>query len=166
MGSNYAFTITIANYYFEKLGFFKLKIEWIAIVAIITIPPKIVSVLGCSFITNQTHRGPNIVSSKKKRLTSAALMYLGAKVIRTKGIATHITHIRGIIIESLPSKTKLSAKKRAINVTINFPIIAEGTRLILFDDLIITAPTAKPVAQINPKKFPKTSPLSKESLKM
>ena len=33
---------------------------WIAIVAIITIPPKIVSVLGCSFITNQTHRGPNL----------------------------------------------------------------------------------------------------------
>ena len=37
---------------------------------------------------------------------------------------------------------------------------------LFFADLIITAPTAKPVAQINPKKFPKTSPLSKESLKM
>ena len=140
--------------------------EWVAIVAIITIPPIIVSVLGCSFMTNQTQRGPNMVSSKKKRLTSAALMYLGAKVIRTKGIATHMMHISGIIIESFPFKTKLSANKSAISVTINLPIIAEGTRLIFFADLIITAPTAKPVAQINPKKFPKASPLSKESLKM
>ena len=134
--------------------------------AIITIPPMIVSKLGCSFITNQTQTGPNIVSSKKKRLTSAALIYLGARVIKTKGIATHIIHMRGIIIESLPFKTKLSANKRAINVTINLPIIAEGTRLIFFADLIITAPTAKPVAQTKPKKFPKTSPLSKESLKI
>ena len=146
--------------------FFNAKVEWIAMVAIIIVPPMIVSVLGCSFMTNQTQRGPSIVSSKKKRLTSAALMYLGAKVIRTKGIATHMIHISGIMIESLPFKIKLSAKKRAINVTINLPIIAEGTRLIFFADLIITAPTAKPVAQINPKKFPKTSPLSKESLKM
>ena len=166
MESNYAFTITIAMDYFAKLGFFKPKTEWMAIVAIIIIPPIIVSVLGCSFITNQTQMGPNIVSSKKKRLTSAALMYLGAKVIRTKGIATHMMHISGIIIESFPFKVKLSANKRAINVTINLPIIAEGTRLIFFADLIITAPTAKPVAQINPKKFPKTSPLSKESLKI
>ena len=135
-------------------------------VAIITTPPRIVSVLGCSFMTNQTQRGPRIVSSKKKRLTSAALMNLGAKVIRTKGIATHIIHISGIITVSFPFKTKLSANKRAIKVTINLPIMAEGTRLIFFADLIITAPTAKPVAQTNPKKFPKTSPLSKESLKM
>ena len=126
----------------------------------------IVSVLGCSFMTNQTQRGPNIVSSKKKRLTSAALINLGARVIRTKGIATHIMHMSGIMIESLPFKTKLSANKRATKVTISLPIMAEGTRLIFFADLIITAPTAKPVAQIKPKKFPKTSPLSKESLKM
>ena len=158
--------IRIAMGYFNKLGFFKLRTEWVAIVAIITIPPIIVSLLGCSFITIQTQRGPNIVSSKKKRLTSAALMNLGAKVIRTKGIATHMMHISGIIIESFPFKTKLSANKSAINVTISLPIIAEGTRLIFFADLIITAPTAKPVAQINPKKFPKTSPLSKESLKI
>ena len=137
-----------------------------AIVEIITIPPMIVSVLGCSFMTNQTQRGPSIVSSKKKRLTSAALMNLGAKVMRTKGIATHMMHISGIMIESFPFKTKLSANKSAINVTMSFPIMAEGTRLIFFADLIITAPTAKPVAQINPKKFPKTSPLLKESLKM
>ena len=132
----------------------------------ITVPPMIVSMLGCSLITNQTQRGPNIVSSKKKRLTSAALMNLGAIVIRTKGIATHIMHITGIMIVSFHFKTKLSANKRAIKVTISLPIIAEGTRLIFFADLIITAPTAKPVAQINPKTSPKTSPLSKESLKM
>ena len=166
MENNYAFTITIAISYFIRLVFFKLKMEWVAIVAIITVPPIIVSMLGCSFMTIQTQIGPNIVSSKKKRLTSAALMYLGAKVIKTKGIATHMIHISGIIIESFPFKTKLSANKRAINVTINLPIIAEGTRLIFFADLTMTAPTAKPIAQINPKKFPKTSPLSKESLKM
>ena len=137
-----------------------------AIVVIITIPPIIVSVLGCSFMTNQTQIGPSIVSSKKKRLTSAALINLGAKVIKTKGIATHMMHISGIMIESFPFKIKLSAKKRAINVTINLPIIAEGTRLIFFADLIITAPIAKPVAQTSPKTFPKTSPLSKESLKI
>ena len=166
MESNYAFMIVIAMGYFNKLVFFKLRMEWVAIVAIITIPPITVSLLGCSFITSQTQRGPNIVSSKKKRLTSAALMNLGAKVIRTKGIATHMMHISGIIIGSFPFKTRLSANKRAINATISFPIIAEGTRLIFFADLIITAPTAKPVAQTNPKKFPKTSPLSKESLKI
>ena len=105
-------------------------------------------------------------ASRKNKLTSAAGINLGAIVTKTKGIATHIIHMRGIIIESLPFKTKLSANKRAINVTINLPIIAEGTRLIFFADLIITAPTAKPVAQTKPKKFPKTSPLSKESLKI
>ena len=135
-----------------------------AIVAIIIIPPIIVSVLGCSFITSQTQRGPNMVSSKKKRLTSAAVMYLGAKVIRTKGIATHIMHISGIMIGSFPFKTKLSVNKSAINVTTNLPIMAEGTRLIFFADLIITAPTAKPVAQIIPKKFPKTAPRLEEAL--
>ena len=113
----------------------------------IIIPPIIVSVLGCSFMTNQTQRGPNIVSSRKKRLTSAALMYLGAKVIRTKGIATHITHISGIIVRSFPSNFNLSTNKSAINATINLPTIAEGTKLIFFADLMITAPTASPVAQ-------------------
>ena len=160
MESNYAFMTRIAMSYFNKLGFFKLRTEWIPIVAIITIPPIIVSLLGCSIITIQTQSGPNIVSSKKKRLTSAALINLGAKVIRTKGIATHMMHISGIIIESFPFKTKLSANKSAINVTISLPIIAEGTRLIFFADLIITAPIAKPEAQINPKKFHKTSPHS------
>ena len=70
-----------------------------AIVVIIIIPPMIVSALGCSFMTNQTQIGPSIVSSKKKRFTSAALINLGAKVISTKGIATNMMHMRGIIIE-------------------------------------------------------------------
>lgn len=72
----------------------------------------IVSVLGCSIITNQTQRGPKMVSSKKKRLTSGAVMYLGAKVIKTKGIATHTIHITGIIIASLPFRIRLSVKKK------------------------------------------------------
>ena len=70
--------------------------EWIAIVIMITMPPKIVSGEGCSFITIQTHKGPRIVSKRKKRLTSAAVINLGAIVTKTKGIATHITHIKGI----------------------------------------------------------------------
>ena len=54
--------------------------------------------LGCSLITNQTQIGPIIVSSRKKRLTSSAGINLGAIVTKTKGNATHITHIKGIII--------------------------------------------------------------------
>ena len=44
--------------------------------------------------------------------------------------------------------------------------MAEGTKFICFTDLIITVPAAKPVAQINPKKFPLKSPFSKESKKI
>ena len=62
----------------------------------ITDPPIIVSRLGCSLITSQTHIGPSIVSSKKNRLTSAPVINLGAIVTKTNGIATHITHIKGI----------------------------------------------------------------------
>ena len=92
--------------------FFNDKTEWIVIVIIITIPPIIVSMLGCSWIISQTHSGPNIVSSRKKRLTSAAVIYLGAKVIKTNGMATHMTHIRGIIARSFPFNCKLSAKNQ------------------------------------------------------
>ena len=87
------------NYHF----FFKAKKEWVPIVVIIIMPPRIVSKVGCSLITNHTQRGPKIVSSKKKRFTSAAVIYLGAKVTNTNGIATHITHIKGIIVRSFPS---------------------------------------------------------------
>ena len=67
----------------------------------ITAPPCIVSRLGCSLIINHTQIGPIIVSNKKNRFTSAAGMNLGAMVTKTKGIATHITHIKGTIIRSL-----------------------------------------------------------------
>ena len=107
-----------------------------------------------------------MVSSRKKRLTSGAVIYLGAKVINTKGIVTHAIHMIGTIATSFPLKMRFSVKKKAIKATNNLPIIAEGTKLIFFADLIITAPAAKPVAQINPKKLPKISPLSKESLKI
>ena len=63
-------------------------------------PPKIVSRLGCSLITSHTQIGPSIVSSKKKRLTSAPVINLGAIVTKTKGIATHIIHIKGTINKS------------------------------------------------------------------
>ena len=52
----------------------------------ITDPPKIVSKLGCSLITSHTQIGPSIVSNKKKRLTSAPVINLGAIVIRTKEV--------------------------------------------------------------------------------
>ena len=56
-----------------------------------------VSKLGCSFITSHTQIGPRIVSKRKKRLTSAAVINLGAIVTNTKGIATHKIHISGTI---------------------------------------------------------------------
>ena len=75
--------------------FFKAKKEWTAIVKMIIEPPKMVSKLGCSLITSHTQIGPSIVSSKKKRLTSAPVINRGAIVTKTKGMATHITHIKG-----------------------------------------------------------------------
>ena len=63
--------------------------------------------LGCSLIISQTHIGPIIVSNKKKRLTSAAGINLGAIVTNTNGIATQMIHIKGTIIKSLLSSTKL-----------------------------------------------------------
>ncbi len=131
----------------------------------ITPPPVRVSMLGCSWITSQTHKGPKMVSSKKKRPTSGAVIYLGAKVSRTNGIATQAMPIVGIMNKSFPSILSLSTKISAINATNNLPIIAEGTKFNCFADLIITVPAAKPKAQINPKKFPLKSPFSNESKK-
>lgn len=104
-----------------------------------------------------------MVSSKKKRLTSGAVIYLGAKVNRTNGIATHAMPMVGIMSKSFPSNLSLSTKISTINATNNLPIIAEGTKFNRFADLIITVPAAKPKAQINPKKFPLKSPFSNES---
>ena len=92
----------------------------------------IVSILGCSWTTNQTQRGPKIVSSKKKRLTSGAVIYLGAKVTHTKGMAMQTIHMIGIINKSLFSNFNWSTKIIANKETTNFPIMAEGTKLIFF----------------------------------
>ena len=70
-------------------------------VIIITIPPKRVSILGCSLIIIQTQIGPMMVSNKKNKLTSAAVINLGAIVTNTKGIATQRMHITGTIKRSL-----------------------------------------------------------------
>ena len=77
-------------------------------VVIMTKPPCKTSILGCSLIINQTHIGPIMVSSRKKRFTSSAGINLGAIVTKTKGIATHITHIKGTIIRSFSISAKLS----------------------------------------------------------
>ena len=61
-----------------------------------------------------------MVSSKKNKLTSAAGINLGAIVTKTKGIATHRIHIRGIIIKSLLARIKLSIKNSAKIATNNF----------------------------------------------
>jgi len=137
--------------------------EWIAMAVIITIPPCMVSRLGCSLIISHTQIGPIIVSNKKNRFTSAAGMNLGAMVTNTKGIATHIIHISGTIIRSLPTNTKLSINSRANKTTINFPTTAAGIRFLSFADLMVTAPTAKPKAVINPNISPKKLPNCIES---
>ena len=54
-------------------------------------PPIIVSKLGCSLITNHTQKGPKTVSSKKNKLTSEAVIYLGANVIKTKGAIHYLS---------------------------------------------------------------------------
>ena len=81
-------------------------------------------------------------------------MNLGAIVTKTKGIATQSTHIIGTISWSLSIKTKLSIKNNANVATNNFPITAAGTKFFDFADLIVTAPTAKPIAVINPNISP------------
>ena len=134
-------------------------------VKIITTPPIIVSRLGCSFMTNHTHRGPKTVSKRKNKFTSAAVIYLGANVIRTKGIATQNTHINGIIKRSLPLMVKSSTKNKHIMAIISLAVIAEGIKLAFFlPDRMITAPAASPIAQIKPYTFPFTSPFSNESI--
>ena len=125
-----------------------------AIVIIITAPPWSVSMLGCSLIISQTQIGPIIVSNKKNKLTSAAGINLGAIVTKTKGIATHKIHIKGTMIRSLSNNTKLSIKKREKVATNNLPTTAAGTKFFDFADLIVTAPTANPIAVINPKISP------------
>ena len=123
-------------------------------VATMIVPPKRVSILGCSLIINQTQIGPIMVSSKKNRLTSAAGINLGAIVTKTKGMATQRMHITGTIIRSLSISVKLSIKNMAKVATNNFPTTAAGTKFFVLADLIVTAPIAKPNAVINPKISP------------
>ena len=123
-------------------------------VATITAPPIIVSKLGCSFIINQTQIGPIIVSSKKKRFTSAAGINLGAIVTKTNGMATHKIHIKGTIIKSFSVSAKLSIKNKAKVATKSFPTTAAGTKFFDLADLIVIAPIARPIAVMNPKISP------------
>ena len=123
-------------------------------VATITAPPSIVSKLGCSFIINQTQIGPIIVSSKKKRFTSAAGINLGAIVTKTNGMATHKIHIKGTIIKSFSVSAKLSIKNKAKVATKSFPTTAAGTKFFDLADLIVIAPIARPIAVMNPKISP------------
>ena len=121
-------------------------------------PPIIVSKLGSSLITIQTQIGPNIVSNKKNKFTSAPVINLGAIVTKTKGIATHIIHIKGIINLSLLTNSKLSTKKKAKIATINFPITAEGTKSLSLAYLARVALHARPSAVRKPKKSPRKFP--------
>ena len=123
-------------------------------VKMIIAPPCRVSILGCSLIINQTQIGPMIVSKRKNKLTSAAGINLGAIVTNTKGIATQRIHIKGTIIRSLFSSTKLSIKNKANIATNNLPTTAAGTKFLVLADRIVTAPIAKPIAVINPKISP------------
>ena len=81
-------------------------------------------------------------------------MNLGAIVTSTKGIATHITHIKGTMIMSLSTSAKLSINRSANIATISFPTTAAGIRFLSLADLIVTAPTAKPKAVIKPNISP------------
>ena len=81
-------------------------------------------------------------------------MNLGAIVTKTKGIATQRIHIKGTIIKSLFSRTKLSIKNKAKVPTNNLPTTAAGTKFLDFAERIVTAPIASPIAVTNPKTSP------------
>jgi len=132
--------------------------ECIAIVEIIIIPPIIVSRLGLSFITIQTHIGPIITSNKKNKFTSAAVMNLGAIVTSTNGIATQNIHINGTIIISKLTRLKSFTKINAKAAVPNFPITAAGTKSLFLANLARFAFIARPSAVINPNTSPKIFP--------
>ena len=58
------------------------------------------------------------------------------------------------MIRSFSTSTKLSIKNSAKIATNSFPITAAGTKFFDFADLIVTAPTAKPIAVMNPRMSP------------
>ena len=116
-------------------------------------------------IISHTQIGPIIVSNKKNKFTSAAGINLGAIVTSTKGMATHRMHINGTIIRSFSTSKKLSIKNRANVATNNLPTTAAGTKFFDLADRIVTAPTARPIAVINPRISPKKFPNLRESKK-
>ena len=122
-----------------------------------------VSRLGCSLITNHTQTGPIIVSRRKNKFTSAAVINRGAMVTRTKGIATHMIHIKGTIIISFSTNSKLSTKNKANIATQSLPTTAEGTRSTFLAYLARLALTANPNAVTKPKISPTIFPNSTES---
>ena len=130
---------------------------------IMTTPPAIVSMLGFSLIIIQTQIGPIITSSKKNKFTSGADINLGAIVTMTKGIATHITHIAGIIIKSVSINSKFSTKKKAKIATHNLPKTADGTKSLFLAYLARFALMANPKAVIKPNMSPNIFPSCKES---
>ena len=75
-----------------------------AIVIIIIDPPKIVCILGSSFITSHTQIGPKIVSNIKKSWTSCAGIYLGANVSNVNERNTQKKDIKRIKYKSKPIK--------------------------------------------------------------
>ena len=133
------------------------------IVTIITVPPSIVSKLGFSLITIQTHIGPTITSNKKNKFTSAAVINLGAIVTSTKGIATHIIHINGTIIISVFIRLKFFTNINAKAAVPSFPITAAGTKSLSFAYLARLAFIASPSAVINPNISPIIFPNFTES---
>ena len=58
------------------------------------------------------------------------------------------------MIKSSFLSTKLSIKNNAKIATNNLPTTAAGTKFLDFADRIVTAPTAKPIAVINPNISP------------
>ena len=58
------------------------------------------------------------------------------------------------MIKSLSISTKLSIKNKAKVATNNFPTTAAGTKFFDFAALMVTAPTARPSAVINPRISP------------
>ena len=104
---------------------------------------------------NHTQIGPIIVSNKKNKFTSAAGINLGAIVTNTNGIATQRIHIKGTIRRSFSTSKKLSIKNKAKVATNNLPTTAAGTKFFDLADRIVTAPTARPTAVMNPRISPK-----------
>ena len=95
-----------------------------------------------------------MVSNKKNKLTSSAGINLGAMVTNTKGIATHITHIKGTINKSLSTKVYVSIKNIANIATHSFPTTAAGSKFFFLADRMVTALIASPSAVIKPKISP------------